>query len=153
MRFAETSGSRAMLLVSALSVFALVAATWERAKPAAAHDSRPVRPMRGCNQARARAVPPPAAPAEVQHNGYADTLIGARDVLSACMRNQTVPVRLALDISAAGRVTGVEVKAMTDDFTQLDMHVLKCLDSAVSPLVFPRGDAAVRISTHLAAAR
>lgn len=153
MRFAETSRSRAMLLVSALSVLSLIAATWESAKPARAHDSRPVRPMRGCNPARTRAVSPPVAPAAVQHNGHADTLIGVRDVLSACMRDQTVAVRLALDISAAGRVTSVEVKAMTDDFTQLDMHVVKCLDSAVSPLVFPRGDAAVRISTHLTGAR
>ena len=150
MRIAETTGSRATIAISALSVFALIAATWETAAPRA-HESRPVRPMRGCNQARTRAVPPPIAPAEVQHNGHADTLIGAREVLSACMRDQTVPVRLALEISAAGRVTSVEVKALTDDMTKIDMHVVKCLDTAASPLVFPRGDAAVRISTHLAA--
>jgi len=149
MRFAETSGSRAMILISALSVLALGAATYEPARPVQSHDARPVRPMRGCNQA-ARPVAPPV---ETHRNGHADTLIAARDVLSACMRGQTVPVRLSLDISAAGRVTSVEVKAMTEDFTKLDMHVVKCLDSAVSPLVFPRGDAAVRISTHLTAAR
>ena len=49
-----------------------------------------------------------------------------------------------------GKVTSVEVKAMTDDLTKLDMHVVQCLQHAASPLVFPRGTAPVRISTHLA---
>jgi outer membrane biosynthesis protein TonB len=151
MRIAETTGSRAMIAICALSVFALIAATWETAAPARTHEPRPVRPMRGCNQGRARVAPPPVVAAEVQRNGHADTLIGARDVLSACMRDQTVPVRVSLDISADGRVTSVEVRAMADDLAQLDMHVVKCLNAAVSPLVFPRGDAAVRISTHLTA--
>ena len=69
------------------------------------------------------------------------------------MRDQSVPVRLALDISATGRVTSVEVKALTDDLTKIDMHVLQCLQHATSPLVFPHGSAPVRISTHLAAAK
>jgi len=152
MRFAESTGSRAMIVISALGTLALVAATWECEAPARKAEVRQtVRPMRGCNQARARVAPPPAAP--VRRNGHADTLIAARDALSACVRDQTVAVRLALDISAEGRVTSVEVKAMTEDLARLDMHVVKCLQSAASPLAFPRGDAAVRISTHLPAQR
>lgn len=146
MRFAESTGSRAMIAFSAVSVFALIAATWEPASPARTHESRPVRPMRGCNQAAPRAVAPPVEP---HRNRHADTLIAARDALSACMRDQHVAVRLALDISATGRVTSVEVKALTDDLAKLDMHVVQCLQHAASPLVFPRGTAPVRISTHL----
>jgi len=152
MRFAETSGSRAMIVIGALGTLALVAATWECEAPARKAEARQqVRPMRGCNEGRARVATPPVA--EIKHNGHADALIAARDALTACMRDQTIAVRLALDISPAGRVTSVEVKALTDDFAKLDMHVVKCLDTAASPLVFPRGDAAVRISTHLAAQR
>ncbi len=154
MRFAEIVSTRAMIVVGALSVGTLIAATWECAKPARTHEPRPVKPMRGCGQARARALPPPVpVAAPVQRNGYADTLIAARDSLSACMTNQKVSVRLTLDISPAGRVTNVQVKANTDDVSQLDMHVVKCLNTAVSPLQFPRGDNATMISTHLVATR
>jgi len=148
MRFAETGSTRAMIVVGALSVLTLAAATWETAPAPRTHEPRPVRPMRGCGQAR-RAAPPPVAAAE-HRNSHADTLIAARDALSTCMHGQTVPVRLALDISASGRVTSVEVKAMTDDLAQMDMHVVKCVNAAVSPLAFPRGDHGIRISTHLA---
>ena len=144
MRFAESTGSRSMIAFSAVSVFALIAATWETATPARTHESRPVRAMRGCNQAAPRAV----VPVEPHRNRHADTLIAARDSLSACMRDQRVAVRLALEINATGRVTSVEVKALTDDLAKLDMHVVQCLQRAASPLVFPRG-AEVRISTHL----
>jgi len=152
MRFAEIVSTRAMIVVGALSVGTLVAATWECAKPARAHAPRPVSPMRGCGQARVRPAPPPVV-APVQRNGHAETLIAARDALSACMANQSVSVRLALDISPEGRVTNVLVKANTDDVSQLDMHVVKCLNTAVSPLQFPRGSEATRISTHLGASR
>ncbi len=148
MRFAETTGSRSMIAVSALSVLALSAAIWAAATPAAVHEPRPVRPMRGCDTAKPRAV---ASPVQAHRNGHADTLIAARDSLSVCMRGQSVPVRLALDISATGQVTSVEVKALTDDVTKIDLHVVQCLQHAVSPLVFPQGTAPVRISTHLAA--
>jgi len=152
MRFAETSGSRAMIVIGALGTLALAAATWECEAPVRKAEVRQqVRPMRGCNQGRPRVATPPVA--EVKHNGHADTLIAARDALTACMRDQTIAVRLALDINPAGRVTSIEVKALTNDFAKLDLHVVKCLDSAASPLVFPRGDAAVRISTHLPAQR
>ncbi|MBA3452164.1 MAG: hypothetical protein H0T42_03585 [Deltaproteobacteria bacterium] len=147
MRFAETSGSRAMIAVSAISVFALIAASWDTAAPAPSHQPRPVHAMRGCNQAKQRVIAPPV---ESPRNGHADTLIGARDALSECMRDRSVPVRLALDISATGKVTSVEVKALTDDLAKIDMHVVQCLQHAASPLVFPRGTAPVRISTHLA---
>lgn len=148
MRFAEITGTRGMIAISALSVFALVAATWECATPTRTHEPRTVRPMRGCGHAKARAVAPPV---HAHRNGHADTLIAARDGLSVCMRDQTVPVRLALDISATGQVTSVEVKALTDDLTKIDMRVVQCLQHAASPLVFPAGTAPVRISTHLAA--
>ena len=148
MRIAEITGSRAMIVIGALSVFALIAATWETSSPVRTHESRPVRPMRGCKEARARVVAPPVEP---HRNGHADTLIAARDSLSQCMRGHSVPVRLALDISAAGRVTSVEVKALTDDLAKLDMHVVQCLQHAASPLLFPTGTAPVRISTHLTA--
>lgn len=137
-----------MIVFSAASVFALIAATWETATPARTHESRPVRPMRGCNPATPRAVAPPVEP---HRNGHADTLIAARDSLSLCMRGHSVPVRLALEISALGRVTSVEVKALTDDLAKLDMHVVQCLRHAASPLLFPQGSAPVRISTHLTA--
>lgn len=150
MRFAEIVSTRAMIVVGALSVGTLIAATWECTKPAPVVKQQPVRPMRGCGQTRVRPAPPPVV-APIPHNSHADVLIAARETLSACMTNQKVSVRLALDISPEGRVTNVVVKANTDDVSQLDMHVVKCLNSAVSPLVFPRGDATVRISTHLTA--
>jgi len=141
-----------MIVIGTLGMLALVAATWEREAPVRKAEIRQqVRPMRGCNQARPRVATPPVA--EVKHNGHADTLIAARDALTACMRDQTVAVRLALDINPAGRVTSVEVKALTEDLAKLDMHVVKCLQRAASPLTFPRGDVAVRISTHLPARR
>jgi len=152
MRFAEIVSTRAMIVVGALSVGTLIAATWECSKPARAHEPRAVTPMRGCGQARVRPAPPPVV-APVQRNGYADTLIAARDSLSACMTNQKVSVRLSLDISPAGRVTNVMVKANTDDVSQLDMHVVKCLNTAVSPLQFPRGSEGTMLSTHLGATR
>jgi hypothetical protein len=150
MKFAETTGSRSMIAISALSVVALSAAIWAAATPAPSQEPRPVRPMRGCGTAKPRAVAPPV---QAHRNGHADTLIAARDSLSVCMRGQSVPVRLALDISATGQVTSVEVKALTSDVTKIDMHVVQCLQHAVSPLVFPAGTAPVRISTHLAATR
>jgi hypothetical protein len=148
MRFAETGSTRAMIVVGALSVLSLAAATWELAPAPRAHEPRPVRPMRGCGQTR-RAVPPPVVAPVEHHNNHADTLIAARDALTSCMHGQTVAMRLALDINAAGRVTSVEVKAMTDHLAQMDMHVVKCVNAVVSPLVFPRGDHSTRISTHL----
>jgi hypothetical protein len=147
MRIAEIGSTRAMIVLGALSVGALVAATWECATPQRTHDPRPVRPMRGCGQAKARVVTPPAAP---HRNGHADALIAAREDLSACMQQQAVAIRLSLDISAEGRVTNTEVKAMSDDLAKLDLRVVKCVNAVVSPLQFPTGTAPVRISTHLA---
>ncbi len=148
MNSAETTGSRSMTAICALSVVAVSAAIWAAATPAPAPapEPRSVLPMRGCGTAKPRAVAPPV---QAHRNGHADTLIAARDSLSVCMRGQSVPVRLALDISATGQVTSVEVKALTSDVTKIDMHVVQCLQHAVSPLVFPQGTAPVRISTHL----
>jgi hypothetical protein len=144
MTIAETTRSCSLVALAAVGTLSLVAVTWATAPSPAPSVRRVVRPMRACAE---HLVPPPA-PAP-KHNSFADTLIGAREALTACMKNTPVDIRLSIDISAAGRATSVEVKALTDDVSRIDLHVVKCLDGVVSGLTFPRGPDAVRVSTHL----
>lgn len=144
MRIAETTRSCSLVALSAVASLSLVAVTWATAPAPAPTVRTPLQPMRGCGGPVAKA---PLAPPK--HNSFADTLIGARESLTACMKNQPVDIRLSLEISEAGRATSVEVKALTDDVSQIDLRVVKCLDGVVSGLTFPRGPNAVRVSTHL----
>jgi hypothetical protein len=144
MRIAETTRSCSLVALGTLATVSLIAVTWATAPSPAPEMRSPLRPMRGCAE-HVKAAPLPAP----KHNSFADTLIDAREALTACMKNTPVDVRLSVEISEAGRATSVEVKALTDDVSQLDLHVVKCLDGVVSGLSFPRGPNAVRVSTHL----
>ena len=146
MRFAESSGTRAALVLSTLVTAGALALAW----PAAAKQTprSPVRPMHGCGAGhRVAQVAPPPAPTE---DPYVVTLRSARGEFERCLANHPdVQVRLTIDIATTGRVDNVEVKTVSADLANVDLHIVKCVQTAVSPLRFPVSADPERISTFL----
>jgi hypothetical protein len=146
MRFAESARTRCALVLSTLVTAGLAFAAWPTASAETAEPRGPVKKMRGCGAPRYHA-PPVQAQGE---DPYVATLRTARPALEACVsKHPGLQIRLALDVAPSGRVTNVEVRAITDDIATLDLHIVKCVQGAVSPLVFPESAEAKRISTFL----
>jgi hypothetical protein len=148
--FAESARTRcALLLATAVTAGTAIVAVATSAPAAADQPRAPVHKMRGCNtKARARAeAPPPSAPTE---DPYVAALRSVAPALEACMTgHDELQVRLAVDIGAGGAVTNVEVKTIADDVSAIDLKVVKCVQTVVSPLQFPATGASTRISTFL----
>jgi hypothetical protein len=146
MKFAESAGLRCALVLATLAtVGALVVA---RPHAAAARRSA-VTPYHGCGAGHrvARVETPVPPPPE---DPYVVTLRSASDALQVCMaKHPDVQVRLAINISPSGRVSNVEVKTLTDNLSHVDLHMVKCVETAVSSLEFPATGEAERISTFL----
>lgn len=145
MKFAESAGVRAALVLSALASGALLVA----ALPCGAAQDKPaarerVRPMTGCG-ARAKVAPPVQA-----EDPYVVTLRSARDGLATCIADHPeLQVRVAIDVDLDGSVSNVEVRAISDDVAKIDLRVVKCVQTQVSSLQFPAAANTKRISTFL----
>lgn len=145
---AESARTRCALLLAATVITGTAIAAVATSRTDAAPEPRaPVHKMRGCGT-KARAA---EAPAPVQaEDPYVATLRSARTALDACMKgHDELQIRLAVDIGADGRVTNVEVKTIAKDVAAIDMKVVKCVQTAVSPLEFPATGNSTRISTFL----
>jgi len=149
MKFAESVGTRAALVLSTLATGAMLVLAWPTA--AADHSSKmaasrePVRKMHGCG-ARAAAVTPPVQ----AEDPYVVTLRSARDGLAACIADHPdLQVRVAIDVDLDGSVSNVEVRAISDDVAKIDLRVVKCVQTQVSSLEFPAASNTKRISTFL----
>jgi len=146
---AESARTRcALLLATAVTAGTAIVAAATSSSPAPQADEprAHVHKMRGCGtKARAAATAPVQA-----EDPYVATLRSARPAFEACMQDADgVQIRLALDISATGRVENVEVRTMADDVAKIDMRIVKCVQTAVSGLTFPASDGPTRISTFL----
>ena len=146
MKFAESAGIRCALVLSTLATASVLVVA--RPHAAAAHRSA-VTAYHGCGASHRAArvdapVPPPA------EDPYVITLRSASGALQVCMaKHPDVQVRLAINISPSGRVSNVEVKTLTDNLAHVDLHMVKCVQTAVSSLEFPATGEAERISTFL----
>ena len=138
----------ALLLATAVTAgTAIVAVATSTAESKADQPRAHVHKMRGCGtKARdAQATPPVQA-----EDPYVATLRSARPALDACMQgHDDLQIRLAVDIGAGGKVENVEVKTIAKDVAAIDLKVVKCVQTAVSPLVFPATGNPTRISTFL----
>ena len=158
MRIAETTRTRSLIALATVSTLALagvfVASTQATSATPHARARTPITPMRGCG-ASPRVARPPAARPSVHPQGttasFRDVLWGARDQLQACVTHGSVGYRLMLEIAPTGKVRSVEVKANADDLSKVDLKVVKCLETAASPLVFPQAPHEVRMSTTISA--
>ena len=108
----------------------------------------PVHKMRGCGtKARAAEPVPVEAPAE---DPYVAALRSVAPQLQACIAgHDNLQVRLAVDIGGSGKVVNVEVKTIAQDVAAIDLKVVKCVQTVVSPLEFPADGNFKRISTFL----
>lgn len=148
MRIAESTSRRPLVVLSALALGTLVAATWPCDAPTTATTKKsPPRAMRGCPK-RVHAPPAPAPAPVKTGTTYADVLRGAADALSACITPQHAQMRLELTIAETGRVKLWQVNVEHGDFEGIDADAMACLQQAVDPLQFPTGKE-VRVSTHL----
>jgi len=147
MRFADSVRTRcALLLVSAATIGVAVHA-WPTHQDRHHHGTQPLQAMHGCG-ARPRAVVAQVQP--VVEDPYVATLRGARVELEKCMATHPeMQVRLAIDVAPSGKVDNVEVRTSANDLTKVDLHVVKCVQAAVSPLEFPSSADPKRISTFL----
>jgi hypothetical protein len=138
----------ALLLAAAVTAGTAIAFVATSAPASNASEPRPhVHKMRGCGTAARAALATPPVQAE---DPYVATLRSARPALDACMQgHDDLQVRLAVDIDGTGQVANVEVKTIAKDVAAIDMKVVKCVQTAVSPLVFPATGAPTRISTFL----
>ena len=145
--FAESARTRcALLLAAAVTAGTAIVAVATSGSPTADEPRAPVHKMRGCGT-KMRAAE--AAPAPAQEDPYVATLRSVAPALDACMAGHDFQVRLAVDIGADGAVTNVEVKTIAKDVAAIDMKVVKCVQTAVSPLQFPSTGTTTRISTFL----
>lgn len=146
---AESARTRAALLLAAAVTAgtAVVAIVTSSPAPERREARARVHEMRGCGT-RARAVEaPPPVQAE---DPYVAALRSARPALDACMAgHDDLQVRLAVDIGPTGKVVNVEVKTIAKDVAAIDLKVVKCVQTAVSPLGFPATGRDTRISTFL----
>jgi hypothetical protein len=146
MKFAETAGSRCALVLSTLVTGAVLVAAWPTAAAERTAPREPVRKMHGCG-ARAAVVAPPPVQAE---DPYVVTLRSARDGLAACISDHPeLQVRVAIDVDLDGSVSNVEVRAISDNVANIDLHIVKCVQTQVSSLHFPAAANTKRISTFL----
>jgi hypothetical protein len=144
MKFAESVGTRAALVLSTLATGALLALAWPTAAAEKPVSREPVRKMHGCG---ARAAVPAPAPVE---DPYVVTLRSVRDGLAACIADHpALQVRVAIDVDLDGSVSNVEVRAISDDVANIDLRVVKCVQTQVSSLQFPSASNTKRISTFL----
>lgn len=147
MWFADSAGTRCALVLSTLSTLLIggaVGLTWS-ARADREVPRGPVHRMHGCgaNEPVARAEPPREDP-------YVATLRSARVSLEHCMaKHPDVQVRLSIDITASGLVENVEVKSIAKDLASVDLKMVKCVETAVTPLRFPAAADPKRISTFL----
>lgn len=151
MRFAETPGRRSLIVVTALVAAlagGMLLADLMTCRQQPKHRT-PVRAMHGCNKARnVKPVTPPAAVEPTPTNPYVEVLRSAREPLSACVHGQAANIELVLLIPPTGNVE-LEVTARADNLATVDMGVIKCVEAAIRPLEFPRGETMVRVSTRL----
>lgn len=146
MKIAEISGTRWPLVLASLGALAVagLAIAGRSAEPVTKRT--PVRPYHGCGTGAAHMAPAPAT----MEDPFVATLRSVREPLTACTQLQTdVRIRLSFDVAETGRVHSIEVRAISNDLSHLDLHVVECLRSVVSPLVFPVNDVSTRISTDL----
>ena len=146
--FAESARTRcALLLATAVTAGTAIVAVATSASTAKDEVRAPVHKMRGCGtKARAAEAPPPVQ----AEDPYVATLRSARPALDACMQgHDDLQIRLAVDIGVDGKVTNVEVKTIAKDVAAIDLKVVKCVQTAVSPLEFPATASTTRISTFL----
>ncbi len=145
MRFAESARTCCALVLASLVTAGLAVAAWPSASAESEQPRGPVQKMRGCGTKRVQAPPPVKA-----EDPYVAELRSARPAFEACLTAHPVDqVRLAIDVSTAGRVTNVEVRTMADDLAKVDLQIVKCVQSAVSSLQFPASAEPKRISTFL----
>jgi hypothetical protein len=144
MKFAESVGTRAALVLSTLATGAMLVIAWPTAAAEKPAPRERVSKMHGCGARAARV-------AHVQtEDPYVVTLRSVRDGLAACIANHPdLQVRVAIDVDLDGSVSNVEVRAISDDLAKLDLHVVKCVQTQVSSLQFPAASNTKRISTFL----
>jgi len=147
MRLAETVGTRWVLVLGTLASAGALALTLPGSTPT--QPRTPVRPYHGCTTGKlARPAPPPKAPAG---DFYFETLKSVGDELTSCVVNHAgVTVRLSIDVAPSGRVQNIEVRTFAENLANVDLHVVSCLQTVVSPLVFPASDVELRkVSVYL----
>jgi hypothetical protein len=139
----------ALLLAAAVTAgTATVAIATSSSAPKADEPRAHVHKMRGCGT-KGRAAEAARPPVQAE-DPYVATLRSARPAFEACLDGfPGVQIRLALDLTPAGKVENVEVRTMADDVSKIDMRIVKCVQTAVSGLTFPASDAPKRISTFL----
>lgn len=149
--FAESARTRCALVLAAAVTAGTAIVALATSTPTADEPRAPVHKMRGCGttartaEPRVQAEDRPAA-----EDPYVAALRSAAPALDACMKgHDELQVRLAVDIGADGAVTNVEVKTIAKDVAAIDLKVVKCVQTAVSPLAFPATGKATRISTFL----
>jgi hypothetical protein len=146
MKFAESAGLRCALVLSTLATASVLVLV--RPHAAATHRA-PVTPYHGCGAGH-RVAPVAAPVSPPAEDPYVVTLRSASGALQVCMsKHPDVQVRLAINISPSGRVANVEVKTLTYNLAHVDLHMVKCVQTAVSSLEFPATGEAERISTFL----
>ncbi len=137
---------RTALVLSTLATGAMLVLAWPCAAAEKAAPREPVRAMHGCGARAPKAVPPPVQ----TEDPYVVTLRSAGNALAACVADHPdVQVRLAIDVALDGRVSNVEVRAVSDDLANVDLHIVSCVQTAVSSLQFPAASNTKRISTFL----
>ncbi|MBL0214402.1 MAG: hypothetical protein IPQ07_10995 [Myxococcales bacterium] len=145
MRFAESVRTRCALVLSTLATAGVLVYAWPTAGAAMVGPRPAVQKMRGCGAGhRVAKVDPP------QEDPYVVTLRSARPALEQCMaKHPNVQVRLSIEIAPSGRVENVEVKTIAHDLANVDLKIVKCVETAVSSLEFPAAADPKRISTFL----
>lgn len=149
---AESARTRcALLLATAVTAGTAIVAVATSSSRAAPDPRTPVHKMRGCGTRvrAAEAAAPVQAPPAVE-DPYVAALRSVAPALDACMKgHDELQVRLAIDIGPTGGVENVEVKTIAKDVAAIDMKVVKCVQTVVSPLTFPGTGSSTRISTFL----
>jgi hypothetical protein len=145
MKLAESVGVRSALVLSVLATGALLAAAFPCAAAKNPPPREPVRAMHGCGARAAKVAPPVQA-----EDPYVVTLRSAREGLAACItEHPDLQVRVAIDVDLDGSVSNVEVRAISDDLANIDLGIVKCVQTQVSSLRFPAASNTKRISTFL----
>ena len=143
MKFAESVGTHAALVLSTLATGAMLVLAWPTAAAEKPVPRERVSKMHGCGTRAAKVAPPVEDP-------YVVTLRSVRDGLAACIADHPVlQVRVAIDVDLDGSVSNVEVRAISDDVANIDLRVVKCVQTQVSSLQFPAASNTKRISTFL----